>query len=74
MALDFDDLAQIDLEVKRLLGNVSVACKRILEEEIESLVYQVYEPNSYKRTNQLKNSITYEITGDGSIHLFFTQA
>jgi len=71
MGLDLDDFAQLDLEIKRLLSQVSVACKKILEEEIEALVYNVYEPNTYERTNQLKNSIIYNISEDGSIHLLF---
>lgn len=55
---------------KKILSSVKSIAKseeRKLKEEIQEKVYNAYTPKYYKRTKQLKNSVTSEVTQDGSV-------
>jgi len=71
MALDFDEIGQIETECASYLASISAECEQILRDEIYDSVYMSYHPTQYKRTNQLLNNLDMEFTTDGALHLFF---
>jgi hypothetical protein len=68
--MDFDNLndllKHIEKNVKESLeDDVAKEVKRVMKDHIETDVYDVYEPTSYKRTGKLKEDIDHSLIEDG---------
>jgi hypothetical protein len=72
MALDANDIAELELEFSKYLSSIAAECEQILRDAIYDDVYMSYDPKVYERNEQLLNNIDMEMGTDGAIRLFFS--
>lgn len=63
-------MEEIKKEKKKILLSIQDDCKELLEDAIQTEVYDAYDPIEYERTYALNNSVNSHINTDDELYVF----